>query len=112
FAINSSTGVVTVANSALLNTLTTYPITVQANDNLGGPSSATFTITVVPVNHPPALDVLNGMTLNEDAGAQSVNLSGITIGSGDSGQTLTVTVTSSNTAIVPTPSLGYTPNDS
>ena len=44
----------------------------------------------------------------EDTTAQTVNLAGIGMGAGDTGQTLTVTATSSNTAIIPTPTITYT----
>jgi len=51
FAIDSSTGVVTVANSTLLNTATgaSHSITVQASDGVGGISTASFTIWVTNV---------------------------------------------------------------
>ena len=57
-------------------------ITVTVND--GGASnnivSHSFTVTVNPVNQPPTLNSLANMTINENAGLQTVNLSGITSG--------------------------------
>ena len=57
-------------------------ITVTVND--GGASnnlvSQTFTVTVNPVNQPPTLNALANVTINENAGLQTVNLSGITSG--------------------------------
>ncbi|MBI5774529.1 MAG: SBBP repeat-containing protein, partial [Verrucomicrobia bacterium] len=50
---------------------------------------------------------VSSLSINEDAGAQTVNLSGISAGAGES-QTLTVTTASSNTALIPTPGVTYT----
>ena len=60
FVINASSGVVTVATGAVFSIASnpTHSITVQASDGLGGLSSASFTVTVVPLNHPPTLDSL------------------------------------------------------
>lgn len=49
FAINATTGVVTVADSTLLDGPTTYAITVQATDGAGGSSQAMFNIAVANV---------------------------------------------------------------
>src|SRR5207244_3409211 len=48
FAINSTTGVVTVANGTLLDfdTATSHSITVQASDGFGGTSTQSFTVNV------------------------------------------------------------------
>ena len=57
-------------------------LTVTVND--GGASNnivtQSFTVTVSPVNQPPTLNPLNGLTINENAGAKSVSLSGISSG--------------------------------
>src|SRR5206468_1029446 len=52
FAINATTGVVTVADGTLLNyeDATSHSITVQASDGAGPTSSQTFTINVSDVN--------------------------------------------------------------
>src|SRR5206468_3006350 len=70
--------------------------------------SRTFTVTVLPVNksqerragEKPAASL-------EDAGVQTVELSGISAGGGES-QNLTVTAVSSNTALIPNPTVSYT----
>jgi hypothetical protein len=46
--------------------------------------------------------------LLEDAGPQTVSLSGISTGAPNETQTLTVTATSSNTALIPHPTVNYT----
>jgi hypothetical protein len=86
--------------------------TVTITVNNGGASnnivSRTFTVTVNPVNQPPTLNALANVTLNENAGLQTVNLSGITSGATNQTQTLTVTASSSNTGLIPTPAVSYT----
>ena len=85
-------------------------ITVMVND--GGASnnivSRAFTVIVNPVNQPPTLNPLSNFTINENAGLQTVNLSGITAGAGNEVQTLTVTATSGNPGVIPNPTVSYT----
>ncbi len=84
-------------------------VTVTVNN--GGASnnivSQTFTVTVNPVNQPPTLNALANLTINENAGLQTVNLSGITSGATNQVQTLVVTASSSNPGLVPTPTVTY-----
>jgi hypothetical protein len=83
-------------------------ITVMVDD--GGAVSNTvirsFTVTVLPVNNPPTLDPIGAMTIQENDGAQSVNLTGITAGSGES-QRLSLSAVSSNPGLVPNPTVQY-----
>jgi hypothetical protein len=85
-------------------------ITVTVND--GGASnnviSRTFTVTVNPVNQTPTLGALADLTINEGAAQQTVNLAGITSGAANESQTLAVTASSSNTGLIPTPTITYT----
>ncbi|MDD5141456.1 MAG: Ig-like domain-containing protein, partial [Verrucomicrobiales bacterium] len=80
--------------------------------NDGGASNnvvtQTFTVSVNAVNSQPTLNALGNLTLNENAGLQTVNLSGITSGAANESQTLTVTAVSSNPALIPTPTVNYT----
>ncbi|HMP84386.1 MAG TPA: fibronectin type III domain-containing protein, partial [Verrucomicrobiota bacterium] len=62
-------------------------------------NEVSYTVPVILVNQPPTLNSLSNVTLNEDAGQQTVNLSGITAGATNESQTLTVTATSSNTGL-------------
>ena len=88
----------------------TSTITVTVND--GGASnniiSRTFTVTVNAVNQPPTLNALADMTLGENAGPQSVALSGISSGAVNESQTLSVNASSSNTGLIPNPTVTYT----
>ncbi len=80
-----------------------------ANGGSDTSDTQTFTITVTAVNDPPTLTSLGNLTLNEDAGLQTVNLGGIAADPADeSAQSLTVTAASSNTGLIPTPSVTYT----
>ena len=67
----------------------------------------TFLVTVNAVNDQPTLNALSPLTINEDAGLQTVTLSGIAAG-GSETQTLTVTASSSNTGLIPNPTVTYT----
>jgi len=72
-------------------------------------TAVTFTVTVRFVNTAPTLNPLANLTMNENAGQQTVNLTGISAGDADdAGQTLTVTAASSNTGLIPTPTVTYT----
>ena len=92
----------------------TAVITVTVTDNGGTANggvntvSRTFTVTVNAVNDAPTLDAISDpVAICEDAAAQTANLSGITAG-GDESQTLQVTATSSNPALIPNPTVTYT----
>ncbi|MBS0170648.1 MAG: cadherin domain-containing protein, partial [Nitrospira sp.] len=67
FAINSATGVITVANSTLLNyeAATSHSVTVRITDRAGATYSETFTINVTNVNEAPA-GTNSTVTINED----------------------------------------------
>ena len=80
---------------------TTITVTVEDGGpdlNLATPGdnesfSRTFNVNVTPVNDVPTLNPLSDMTLNEEDPQQTVSLSGITAGGGES-QPLRVTATS------------------
>ncbi len=68
-------------------------------------NEATYTPNV-PVNYtPPTLAVLSNRSVAENVGMQTVNLSGITLGTGS---TLNVTASSSNPGLIPNPGINYT----
>ena len=73
--------------------------------------SRTFTVTVNPVNDIPLMDPIADVTIDEDAGQQTVNLSGILPGGGES-QNLRVTANSNNTGLIATPTVDYNSPDS
>jgi hypothetical protein len=85
----------------------TDSFTYTISDGNGGTATGTVSVTVTAVNDPPTLDPLTNLTIPEDAGPQTVGLSGITAGPNE-GQALGVTATSSNPALIPTPAVSYT----
>ena len=84
-------------------------ITVTATDNggvaNGGVNSISqqFTVMILPVNQPPTINSIpNPAPINENTTAvQTINLTGITAGRGNSGETVTITATSDNPALIP-----------
>ncbi|MFN9435559.1 MAG: beta strand repeat-containing protein, partial [Planctomycetota bacterium] len=74
FAIDSSTGVVTVANGSLLNfeSAASHTITIRATSSDTSFSTANFAIQLSDVNEAPVLsDSVLTLTVNEDAGLPS-----------------------------------------
>lgn len=110
----SSSGTLTYTPAANANGSATVSIYLSdsgltANGGSDTSGTQTFTITVTAVNDPPTLTSLGSLTLNEDAGLQTVNLGGIAAGpANESAQSLTVAVSSSITGLIPTPSVTYT----
>ncbi|MER9745661.1 cadherin repeat domain-containing protein, partial [Mesorhizobium sp. M0187] len=74
FAIDATTGVVTVANAALLNfeDATSHTITVQASDGAGPTTAQTFTINVTDVNEAPTVTSGATASVAENAPASTV----------------------------------------
>jgi hypothetical protein len=70
----------------------------------------TVNVTVNPLNDAPTLSPLSNLTIFEDSAEQTVNLSGITAGGGES-QPLKVTAISSNTALIPSLNITYASAD-
>jgi len=75
-------------------------------------SEVAYTVPVVPVIQPPALNPINNLTINANAGAQTVNLTGLASGSPAGNQVITVTATSSNPSLVSNPVINYTSTNS
>ena len=69
--------------------------------------SQSFVVTVAAVNDTPGADVVADLTVNEDAGEQTVALTGIHAGGGET-QPLRVTAVSSNTDLLADPTIQYT----
>jgi hypothetical protein len=87
---------------------TSDTFTYKANDGSSDSNVATVTITITSVNDPPTLDpIADPAAINEDAGAQTVNLTGITSGDVET-QPLEVTAVSDNPALIPNPTVTYT----
>ncbi len=109
----NSAAVGNVTNATLTGLVngTTYYFAASSIDGSGFESDfSNETTATVPfaANQPPTLAVISSVTITEDATAQTVNLSGITVGGTNESQTLTVTASSSNTGLIPNPTVTYT----
>ena len=72
-----------------------------------------FTVTVNAANQSPTLDPLNDLVVVVNSGKQSVSLTGISSGLNNTSQKVTITATSSNSKLIPTPTISYAfPNSS
>ncbi|MBW8334642.1 MAG: hypothetical protein K0M40_21685, partial [Prolixibacteraceae bacterium] len=117
-AIDATTG--TLTYTPKLSADGTANISLQLNDDGGTANGGVdandvvnFTISVVPVNSAPSFTAGANITVNEDAGSQSVIwATDISAGpSYESGQTLTFTVTNDNNSLFSTqPSIDATGN--
>ena len=68
---------------------------------------STITVSEVDVfNDTPTLDAISDVRINEDNPGQTINLTGITAGNGES-QPLRITSTSNNTGLIPHPVMNY-----
>jgi hypothetical protein len=103
----NSTGTLTFTPVANASGTATITVTVNDGQPANNTFSQTFTVTVNPVNDTPTISSLNNLTINEGAGQQTVNLSGITSGAANETQTLTVTAASSATGLIPNPTVTY-----
>jgi hypothetical protein len=99
FAVNPSSGLITVADNTLLDFSTNpvFVLSVQAEDN-GTPvlsDLATITIELFAINHPP---VINNQTFQVEENSGNGTLVGTILAvDPDNGQTLTYTILSGNT---------------
>jgi hypothetical protein len=90
---------------------TTYYFAVTAFNTAGAESDYSSEVSyLVPGagNFPPTIDAITNRTILEDAGVQTVALTGISSGATNEVQTLTVIAASSNPALIPTPTVTYT----
>jgi autotransporter-associated beta strand protein/VCBS repeat-containing protein len=76
----------------------TFQITYQGGDGND--------VVLTAANAPPTLDPISNRTVAEDAATQTVSLTGISAG-GDQNQTISITATSNNPAVVPNPNITY-----
>lgn len=108
----SPAGVLTYQAAANRYGTATFSVTLSDNGGTanGGQNTSVahnFTITVNNINDPPTMNPIpDPAAINEDADTQTVNFSGVTAGPFEN-QTLTITATSSNTTLIPTPTVNY-----
>ena len=101
-----STNSTTIAG---LTTDSTYYFAATAYNSLNVEStySTEASFAFVSPNLPPTLDPISNVVINESAGLQTVNLSGISTGSTNQTGPLTVTAFSSDPTIVSNPTVNY-----
>ena len=84
-----------------------YAVRLRATDGGGLFVEKQFTIAVTDVNETPTLAAIaNPATIIGNEGVQTISLSGISAGGGET-QALTVTATSSNPGLIPNPTVTY-----
>ena len=110
----NTTGTLTYTPVANAYGTATITITVSDGGGVNNTITRTFQVVVDPVNDIPTLDAIaNPPAIDEDAPEQTVNLSGIATGAANEVQTITIVATSSDTSVIPDPSVNYTsPNAS
>ncbi|HEX3857614.1 MAG TPA: Ig-like domain-containing protein [Verrucomicrobiae bacterium] len=85
----------------------TITVTVNNGEKTDNLAAQTFTVTVIDLNQPPTLNPISSLFLTENAGEQTVDLSGITSGIVTGKQKLKITAASSDDALIPTPKVKY-----
>ncbi|HYW96492.1 MAG TPA: T9SS type A sorting domain-containing protein, partial [Bacteroidales bacterium] len=97
--------------SASLTGTAVITVTLTDDGEPVGENVEQFTITVGDVNGEPTIDAVSDMSIDKNAGEQTVNLTGIDDGDGFT-QNLTITATSDNTDLIPDPVVTYIQGES
>ncbi len=100
----NSSGTLSFAPGANTSGIATITVTVSDGQSVNGTTSRSFVVTV---NNPPTLNALNDLSINQDAPLQTVSLAGISSGATGESQSLQITTSSSNPALIPTPGIFY-----
>lgn len=104
----NSAGQLTLTFVANANGIVDITVTVKDDQATNNSVSKVFQVTVNAVNDPPTLDLINNpIAIIEDAGLQTIDISGITAGANET-QVLQVITSSADPAIIPHPSVNYT----
>ena len=103
-SIDATTGIWSYTPNANFNGSDSFTVTVT--DDEGHTETQVISLIVEAVNDAPTLDVLSGVSANEDDGEQTVNLTGISAGDGES-QPLLITAVSDSTGLIPDPTVTY-----
>jgi hypothetical protein len=103
-SINATTGAWSYTPNANFNGSDSF--TVAVTDDEGNMETQVISLIVEAVNDAPTLNVLSGVSANEDDGEQTVNLTGISAGDGET-QPLLITAVSDSTGLIPDPTVTY-----
>lgn len=108
----SSAGVLTFTPTGAAGMATVTVVLQDDGGTAGGginsTAPVTFTITISPAGNPPTITTINPVTINEDAGLQTVNFSGVTDGADGAQQAIAISASSSNPTLIPNPIVTYT----
>ena len=104
----SATGTLSFTPVSSMSGTATITVTVNDGQSTANTVSQSFVVTVAAINQIPTLDAIANLTIGEDPGLQTVNLTGISSGAANESQTLTVTASSSAPALIPNPTVTYT----
>lgn len=85
----------------------TITLTVNDGQSTNGTLTRIFNVKVEPAAGAPTLDAITSLKLPEDAGVQTVNLTGISSPYRGTGSTMSITATSSNPSLIPPPTVVY-----
>jgi hypothetical protein len=103
------------ATSAVISNLipgATYYFAATAYDSTGLESpfsnEASYVVPLAITDNSPTLNIINNLVINENAGAQTVNLTGINSGMVSGNPTLKITAASSNRALISALQIKYT----
>jgi hypothetical protein len=106
-----SVGNVTSAIISGLVAGATYYFGAKTSDAAGNESGysneTTYTVPAAVANARPTLNPIANMSINQNAAATAVNLTGISSRAANETQVLTTTVASSNPALIPNPTIAY-----
>ncbi len=103
-ALGTATVTVKVNNGSANNTETFYVTVVTAPTNAPTPPPAATT--------PPTLDAITNVTIYQDTGLQTINLTGISAGTSGNPTVNVYAVSSDNGTIISTPTVNYTNSNS
>ena len=113
YTSDQTTGTIEFTPVTDMNGTATITVTVQddgGTDNGGTDTFSQSFIVQVAANLPPTIDPLNDLTITKNDGEQTINLSGIGAGTGET-QNLSIDVSSDNQALVSGFDITYNPND-
>ncbi|MEK7521913.1 MAG: tandem-95 repeat protein [Patescibacteria group bacterium] len=105
-SVNVATGVITYTPAANFNGADSFIYRVCDTAGACTSPNGTVNITITPVNDSPSFDPIANQTLNEDAGLQYYpTVTNLSPGPNESTQTVTLSATSSNTSVIPNPTV-------
>lgn len=103
----NSTGTLSFSPTAYASGTCTITVTVNDGQSVNNLTARSFRVTIRGVNQAPTLGFIPDLKLAENAAEQTVLLAGISSGAPNEAQTLTITASSANPALVPAPVVEY-----